>query len=113
MSPTTDDLQAELAALSRLTLPQLRDRSAEVFGDAARTNNKTWLIRRIAWRLQVLAECDLSERARQRATELADDADLRRNPPRVRATEAPEPVVATQTLPLKADERLPPPGTVL
>ena len=35
------------------------------------------LFRRIAWRLQALAEGDLSERARQRACQIARDGDLR------------------------------------
>jgi hypothetical protein len=39
------------------------------------------LIRRIAWRLQALAQGDLSERARQQALALANDADLRIQPP--------------------------------
>ena len=34
------------------------------------------------WRLQALAEGDLSERARRRAAELANDADLRLAPPK-------------------------------
>jgi Protein of unknown function (DUF2924) len=41
------------------------------------------LVKRIAWRLQVLAEGDLSQRARQRAAELANDADLRLLPPKL------------------------------
>jgi hypothetical protein len=40
------------------------------------------VFRRVAWRLQARAEGDLSERARQRAAELADDADLRLRAPR-------------------------------
>jgi hypothetical protein len=36
----------------------------------------------LAWRLQALAEGDLSERTRRRAAELAQDADLRLTPPR-------------------------------
>ena len=55
---------------------------AEVFGESARTSHKVWLIKRIVWRLQSLAEGDLSERARRRAAELANDADLRLYPPR-------------------------------
>jgi hypothetical protein len=35
------------------------------------------LMRKIAWRIQANAEGDLSERARRRAAELADDADIR------------------------------------
>jgi Protein of unknown function (DUF2924) len=71
----------QLAELQRLTTPQLRTRFAELFGEHTPANNRTWLFKRIAWRLQALAEGGLSERARQRAAELANDADLRLNPP--------------------------------
>ena len=70
----------EVAALQRLTIGQLRQRFAELFGEATQASNRTWLIKRIAWRLQALAEGDLSQRARQRAAELARDADLRLSP---------------------------------
>jgi hypothetical protein len=66
----------ELAALQRLTVKELRARYAEVFGEETHARNKAWLVKRIAWRLQAVAEGDLSERARQRAGELACDADL-------------------------------------
>ena len=74
--------------------------------------NKQWLIKRIAWRLQALAEGDLSERARQRAAELANDADLRLNPPKFPAgCTAPE---RTKTLAIAANNnRVPIPGTVI
>ena len=64
---------------------------------------------RIAWRLQALAQGDLSERARQRASELANDADLRLSPPRHSATAVP--VAARPNK--KSREGLPPPGTIL
>jgi Protein of unknown function (DUF2924) len=54
----------EVAALQRMTPKQLREKYAEVFGEATGTGNRTWLVRRIAWRLQALAEGDLTERAR-------------------------------------------------
>ncbi|VTR95165.1 Putative bacteriophage related protein OS=Isosphaera pallida (strain ATCC 43644 / DSM 9630 / IS1B) GN=Isop_2454 PE=4 SV=1: DUF2924 [Gemmata massiliana] len=69
----------EIAALARMTASNLRARCTEVFGEPTRTGNRTWLVRRIAWRLQALAEGDLSEGAR--AAELARDADLRVIPP--------------------------------
>ncbi|MBI4582147.1 MAG: DUF2924 domain-containing protein, partial [Planctomycetes bacterium] len=57
-------------------------RYVEVFGEATRSGNKDWLWKRIAWRIQSLAEGDLSERARRRAELLARDADLHlRRPP--------------------------------
>src|SRR5439155_12451148 len=75
-----------IAALQRLTMQELRVRYAELFGETTAAKNRTWLLRRVAWRLQSLAEGDLSERARQRAAELANDADLRITVPRVRTS---------------------------
>jgi hypothetical protein len=102
----------ELAALQRMTVKELRHRYAEVFGEETNANNRAWLVKRIAWRLQALAEGDLSERARQRAAELANDADLRMNPPRVPVA-ASAAAAEPQVLRFKPDDRLPPPGTVL
>jgi hypothetical protein len=65
----------EVAVLKRMTVRELRVRYAEVFGEETRAGNKPWLVKRIAWRLQSLAEGDLSDRARQRAAELANDAE--------------------------------------
>ncbi len=106
----------EVAALQRLTIGQLRQRFADVFGEATPASNRTWLVKRIAWRLQALAEGDLSDRARRRASELARDADLRLNPPRNKTTTVtPQPVNAAVpvSLPAPIDPRLPPPGTIL
>jgi hypothetical protein len=80
------NLVNEIAALKRLTVGQLRQRFAEVFGEATQASNRIWLVKRIAWRMQARAEGDLSERARRRAAELARDADLRLNPPQSKAT---------------------------
>src|SRR5262249_41332941 len=93
------------------TVRQLRARYAAVYGEGTAAGNRAWLVKRIAYRLQVLAEGDLSERARRRAAELANDADLRLYPPRALAAPAPQ-VVAPPPPPPK-DARLPPPGTVL
>jgi hypothetical protein len=61
------DLTLELAALPQLGVADLRRRYAEVFGEPTRAGNRTWLVKRIAWRLQAFSQGDLSERARQRA----------------------------------------------
>jgi hypothetical protein len=66
----------EIAHLQKMTVKQLRARYVEVFGEETPAHNKAWLVKRIAWRLQALAEGDLSDRARRRAAELACDADL-------------------------------------
>jgi hypothetical protein len=60
------DVGKEVAALKRLAAGALRDRYAEVFGEATTTGNKTWLVRRIAWRLQALAEGTLGDSAMTR-----------------------------------------------
>ena len=103
----------EVAALQRLTLPQLRARYAEVFGEEPSTKNRGWLLKRVAWRLQALAEGGLSERARRRAEELANDADLRTTPPRSQAAPPAPERTQTTTLKFKPDDRLPPPGTII
>lgn len=67
----------EVAVLERMTVRELKERYAELFGEETRTHNRAWLFKRIAWRIQSMAEGDLSERAKARAIELARDADLR------------------------------------
>jgi len=76
----------EVATLQRLTVGQLRQRFAELFGEATQASNRTWLVKRIAWRMQALAEGDLSP-----------------------TTPPPEDV----RVPTPVDHRLPPPGTIL
>jgi Protein of unknown function (DUF2924) len=78
MTPT---IAQELASLGQLATSALRARYLALFGYEPLTGNRAWLVKRIAWRLQVQAEGDLSERARGRARELANDADLRLSPP--------------------------------
>jgi Protein of unknown function (DUF2924) len=106
------NIEKEVAALKRMTVKELRARYAEVFGEETPANNKPWLVKRIAWRVQALAEGDLSERARQRAGELANDADLRLSPPKVKPV--PIPADRTKVAFLQtADGRLPLPGTII
>ena len=107
------NVHKEVAAMQRLGAKQLRGRYAEVFGETTTANNKTWLIRRITWRLQALAEGDLTERARRRAEELGNDADLRMNPPRPRVADAPQAMGTATANVLPRDRRLPRVGSVL
>jgi|ERR1035438_3229102 hypothetical protein len=71
-----------IEALRHMTVGQLKQKYGEVFGEASRSNHKQFLFRRIAWRMQANAWGGLSERARRRALEIADDADLRIRAPR-------------------------------
>ena len=97
----------DIDALRGQTVTQLKAKYHELFGDESRSNHKQFLVRRVAWRLQAVAEGDLSERARQRAITLAQDADLRLTAPRL------QPSAPTGPPRRYRDSRLPSPGTVL
>jgi len=94
-------------ALRGQTVSQLKAKYRELFGNESRSNHKQFLVRRVAWRLQAIAEGGLSERARQRALTLAQDADLRLAAPRS------QPSAPMGPLRKYRDPRLPSPGTVL
>jgi hypothetical protein len=105
----------EIENLRRASLEGLREKFREVFHEETRCRHREHLLRRIAWRLQALAEGDLSDRARGRANEIAQDADLRTVAPRDFFLVADRPV---QTTPAdrtrrNADSRLPLPGVLL
>jgi hypothetical protein len=105
----------QLAALSGLGVAALRQKYLEVFGEPSRSGNKAYLFKKLAWRIQSLAEGGLSERARRRAEELARDADVRTTvprPPKVTADAAARTVVLAAPCSAGRD-RLPIPGTVL
>jgi hypothetical protein len=103
----------EVVALRRMTTKELKDRYSEVFSETTQANNRAWLVKRIAWRLQAQAEGDLSQRARLRAAELANEADLRLNPPTESVVIEVADQTCTRTLRDKADDRLPPPGAII
>jgi len=107
------NIKAELAAMDRLTTGKLVERYAALTGQPVRTRHRAYLIRKIAWRLQADAEGDLSERARRRAAELADDADVRLMAPK-RGLDA-EPSPRPRAVPVVGDRdpRLPAPGAAV
>src|SRR6202162_6585175 len=72
----------EIENLRRVSLTALREKYREVCQEETRPRRREHLSRRIAWRLQALAEGDLSARARERAHQIARDADLRSVAPR-------------------------------
>lgn len=95
----------EIRELREMTVPELRARYREVFGEETRSHHKQQLFRKVAWRIQELAEGGLSERARARAREIANEADIRVRPPRDFLNGAAGPRLR--------DTRLPVPGTVI
>jgi len=104
---------AQIDELRTFTIPALRTKYFEVFGEESRSGNRAFLFRRIAYRLQARAEGDLSERARRRALEIADDSDLRLQVSKTlfgdSARRKSEPHLASRP----RDSRLPVPGTLL
>ncbi len=83
MPTSSPELARELALLDTLTVNDLRAYHLRFFHEPTASRHKTWLVRRIAWRLQADAEGGLSERAITRAAELAKEAEIRVTAPRV------------------------------
>jgi len=113
---TAMQTQKEIEALSRMTVGHLRQKYLELFGEESRSNHKQFLFRRIAWRIQALAEGGLSERARRRALEIANDADLRIRAPRTKFGQDPTlnaKLSVTRKVAGDLDSRLPPHGAYL
>ena len=109
----TKGVEQTVAALGRMTVPQLREKYLELFDEPTRSGNRDFLFKRLAWRVQSLAEGTLSERAKRRAEELARDADLRTTLPRPPKHTADAKTVALLAPKVTAHDRLPLPGTVL
>lgn len=57
------DTNADIAALRKMTVGQLRQRHVELFQEPTRSANRQWLFRRLAWRIQSLDGGGLSQRA--------------------------------------------------
>lgn len=105
------DVDKERSILDRMTAVQLAEKFAELYGEQTHSRHRTYLVRKILWRLQTIEEGGLSERARRRAEELAAGAELRVMPPTA------NPPAAFADVPTRAavatDPRLPPPGASL
>jgi hypothetical protein len=107
-------VRMEIESLRRPTLAGLREKYREVFGEETRSRHREHLFRRIAWRLQALAEGDLSARAHLRAREIARDCDLRMVAPRDFLVVDDQPVrTVGGNRHRRQDSRLPLPGALL
>ncbi|MHC2066130.1 DUF2924 domain-containing protein [Bremerella sp. T1] len=106
------NIDQEVATMELMTVNELREKFAAVFGEATNGRNKRWLIRRIAWRLQANEFGGLSQRAKDRAAELVNVADIRVTPPRDSKLEKPTATnTKTKRIMPPTDPRLPPAGT--
>ena len=109
----TMNVGRQIAELKRMTVTQLRQKHLDAFGEPTRSGHKDYLVKRIAWRLQAQEAGDLSERARRRAEQLANDADLRTTAPK-HPTDDTAPGITTKVAtlpPIDHDPRLPLPGS--
>jgi len=111
------NVAAEIEALHHMATNELAEKYEELHGHPTRTRHRAYLIRKIAWRIQANAEGDLTERARKRAAELANDAEVRVMAPKTLIC-PPEPagkVTVKRLLPNGEhnDPRLPSPGSAI
>ena len=97
------DLPKQLVQLDRMTVGQLAEKYAELYGEPTRSRNRAYLQKRLAWRIQEQAEGGLAPTTLTRITELGDQLPERW---RFRSAPALPSIVAR-------DPRLPPVGTVL
>ncbi|QDU71083.1 DUF2924 domain-containing protein [Mucisphaera calidilacus] len=116
------DTTTQLAALDDMTTGELANLYRDLHGQPCRTRHRAYLIRKNAWRIQANAEGDLSERARrirERAFELANDAEVRVMAPKTMICPPQTGETVTVTRPMSrgpakpTDPRIPPPGTAL
>jgi hypothetical protein len=103
----------ELAALNRMTVTELRRKHIEVFGEPTGSGHKQYLIKRIAWRMQANAEGGLSERARRRAEELADESALRTTAPKPKGEASGQGQTTKTAVAFDHDPRVPMPGSFI
>ncbi len=107
MTMAKENMLKKADELLKLSMAELRERFLALFGEATTSRNKVYLVKRIVYGQQERKHGGLSEKARQRAAELAENAPIRRR-------------LAADTLPIEVaepapprDPRLPAPGTPL
>jgi len=113
----SETIAAQINALRRMTVGELREKYREVYGEETRSGNRDWLWKRVAWRIQEIEYGGLSERAKRRAGELANELDIRSRVPRGVFGDAPDGTRNTVRARVyemaSRDRRLPMPGTVI
>jgi len=71
------NIESAIDQLHELTTNELVEKYQDLHGQPVRTRHRQYLIRKNAWRIQANAMGGLTERAQNRAKEIADDADIR------------------------------------
>ena len=95
----------EINRLRQMSVADLCQEWERLYSEPTRSRNKDFLFRRLAWRVQELAHGGLSDKAKGRIEELAQE---------IIPTKPPENALAKAATPARVrDLRLPTPGTVL
>ncbi len=107
-----ENIATRIQKLRKMSVSELRDKHVELFGIETRSRHKDQLFKRLAWRIQELKYGGLSDRAKVRAEQIANDLDARFLPPRKRkGTEnSPHEILPMSVLTTGA---YPAPGTIL
>ncbi|WP_254626406.1 DUF2924 domain-containing protein [Myxococcus sp. CA039A] len=106
------DVPQQLATLAHMRVPELAKKYQELYGEPTRSRNANYLRKRLAFRIQELAEGGLSARAVARIAELGDtlpESWRMRQSEVEKKNDAAPPSAADDG----RDVRLPPPGAVL
>jgi hypothetical protein len=67
----SESIVGQIQALRQMTVGQLRERWIELYGEPTGSRNRTYLWRRLAWRVQELQLGGLSDASKARMLELA------------------------------------------
>ena len=70
------DVRTQLAELRQLSMPDLQQRWRDLIGTDPPQYSRSFLVSRLAYRIQELAHGGLSDQARQRAAEIVREAGL-------------------------------------
>jgi len=107
-----EKISQQIQTLKDARLPQIQARYKELFnGVEPPSNNKPYLIKKIAYRLQEMAEGGLSDETKTRIIDLIDKYDPINNKAlRPQVVSAGKNVVS---IPFMRDKRLPIPGSVI
>jgi hypothetical protein len=107
---------SEINRLRRMTVAELRAEWLRLNGEPARSRNRDYLFRRLAWRVQEIAHGGLSDAAKARLDELGTDTFTHTRTPRwaLDAATTANVKTATTTKPRsRRDRRLPTAGTII
>lgn len=109
---TPEMAEARIARLQTLNVAELRREWTYLFGTQPyTTNNRTFLIKRLTWRINTLLNGGISERAMKRAEEIADESLIRLQMQRFHVI--PAATVDTTPQPVNTPAKELTPGTII